>query len=128
MLDKKIWQDADKDQMTLTFLQNYLGLMKIPVTWRTNVKDELFVYALTQNLSPPAQNFVSLIAETYLMWDYIIRTTTLIYCEMFVYSLTNNLCPPSERFTEKTHLFKWDSVYRSTVCIVWVILQEKNTN
>lgn len=74
----------DKDQMTLTFLQNYLGLMKIPVTWRTNVKDELFVYALTQNLSPPAQSFVSLIAETYLhvMWDYIIRATILTYCEV----------------------------------------------
>lgn len=77
MLEKFFfWQDTDKDQMTLTFLQNYLGLMKIPVTWRTDVKDELFVYALTQNLSPPSHSFVSLIAETYLIWHFIIGINT----------------------------------------------------
>ena len=47
--------------MTLTFLQNYLGLVKIPLTLRTDVKDALLVYTLLKNLSPPKLTLVSFI-------------------------------------------------------------------
>uniref|UniRef100_K1PTH6 non-specific serine/threonine protein kinase n=1 Tax=Magallana gigas TaxID=29159 RepID=K1PTH6_MAGGI len=80
---KAVLKDTDKDQMTLTFLQNYLGLMKIPVTWRTNVKDELFVYALTQNLSPPAQNFREFVSRERAVKDCVLLRRSYSFPAMF---------------------------------------------
>lgn len=46
-------QDPVRDGMVLEFLQNYMGLMKIPVTWRTDTKEKSLIYTLLKNLDPP---------------------------------------------------------------------------
>ena len=56
--------------MTLTFLQNYFGLVKIPLTLRTDVKDALIVYTLLKNLSQPKLTFVS-----FIKWSHCVSSS-----------------------------------------------------
>ncbi|XP_062577865.1 uncharacterized protein LOC134239727, partial [Saccostrea cucullata] len=80
-------KDEEKEKLILIFLQNYLGLMKVPVTLRTSIKDEKLVFALLRNLDPPKFTFREFIAREKAVKDCILIQSTYSFPAFYPHQL-----------------------------------------
>ncbi|XP_061180809.1 uncharacterized protein LOC133189455 [Saccostrea echinata] len=65
-------KDQEKEKLILVFLQNYLGLVKVPVTLRTCIEDEKLIFALLKNLDPPKFTFREFISREKAVKDCVL--------------------------------------------------------